>query len=66
MIEQELFLEWVDNTINTYEDAPSEVKNGYITMSISMLKEIRELTDKQQEEIYELKLEIGRLTDLYE
>jgi hypothetical protein len=51
MIEQEKFLEWVDNTISTYDDAPIEVKNGYISISISMLKKLNELVNRQQEEL---------------
>lgn len=38
-----MFLEWVDNTIATYEDAPIEVKCGSITIPILMLKELREM-----------------------
>ncbi len=34
------FLEWVYNTIETYEDAHAEVKNGNITIPIFMLKEL--------------------------
>jgi hypothetical protein len=51
MTDQEIFLEWVDNTISTYEDAPIEVKHGSITISISMLKGLRDLVDEQQKEL---------------
>lgn len=78
MDKQELFLEWVDNTISTYEDAPIEVKYGSITVPVSMLQELRGLVDKliKQNEQYEKSLkfyadkenyeEWDGVTDLYE
>jgi hypothetical protein len=54
MTEQEKFLEWVDNTISTYEDAPVEVKHGAISISITMLKELRGIIEGQEKEIERL------------
>ena len=48
MEEKELFLEWVDNTIGTYEQAPREVtSSGQIVISFGMLKELSSLVPKE-------------------